>query len=464
MNAQTGSANRAAPNADIESLYAARTPGSARLAADAATLFPSGVTHDSRYLPPHGIYVERAEGAHKWDVDGNVYVDYFGGHGALLLGHNHPEVTASVHAALERGTHFAAGHELEIRWGRAVQRLVPSAERVRFVASGTEATLMALRLARAYTERRKVVRFRGHFHGWHDHMTSGYTSHFDGSPTAGVLPAVAEEVILLDAGDRVQLHEAFADPSDIAAVVVEPTGPAFGMLPVEPEFLEELRTVTTDASALLVFDEVVTGFRVSPGGAQARFGVTPDLTPLAKILAGGLPGGALAGRRDVMDLLDFGVTAARGLERVQHPGTFNANPLSAAAGTATLEIVERGEAGATADATAARLRAALNEVLEAERVPWAVYGRFSGFNIFFNPDGRRFAPEAFEPGTCTVDELAHKPADLVRKLRLAMLAHGVDLAPWPGGHVSSVHGDAEITVTAEAFRESLRLLRREGLV
>ncbi len=175
-------------NSRIVAAYRERTPSSAALAAQAGELFPSGLTHDSRHLLPYGIYVDRARGPRKWDVDGHEYVDYFGGHGALLLGHNHPQVMAAVRAACERGTHFGASHEAEVRWGRKVTEMVPCAERVRFTASGTEATHLALRLARAFTGKRKLVRFRTHFHGWHDHMTSGVQNHFDGSATTGVLP------------------------------------------------------------------------------------------------------------------------------------------------------------------------------------------------------------------------------------------------------------------------------------
>ena len=174
-------------NSPVIAAYRAATPGSAANALRAAELFPSGITHDSRYIEPYGLYITRAQGPRKWDVDGRCYVDYFGGHGALLLGHNHPKVLAAIHAALDRGTHFGACHELEVRWAQLVCQMVPSAECVRFTSSGTEATLMALRLARAYTGRSKLLRFRGHFHGWHDHMTSGHTTHFDGTATSGVI-------------------------------------------------------------------------------------------------------------------------------------------------------------------------------------------------------------------------------------------------------------------------------------
>ena len=179
----------------IVEAYRQRTVGSAVLFEEACSLFPRRITPDTRFLWPFGIYATKAEGAHKWDVDGNEYVDYSGGHGALLLGHSHPDVCAAVDVALRGGTHFGDSHEHEVAWARVIQRMVASADRIRFTSSGTEATHMALRLARAYTGKNKIIRLQGHFHGWHDHMTSGFSSHHNGAPTRGVLSGVAESVI-----------------------------------------------------------------------------------------------------------------------------------------------------------------------------------------------------------------------------------------------------------------------------
>ena len=187
-------------NRSIVDQYVAATPGSVELTQTANSIFPSGVTHDSRFLEPHGIYVTHAEGALKWDVDGNEYVDYFGGHGALLLGHNHPVVSAAVRDAYTKGTHFGAGHENEIAWGNLVKELIPCAERVRFTSSGTEATQMAIRLCRASTGRQKVLRFKGHFHGWTDEVTTGFQSHYDGSSPVGITKGVSANAALAEAG------------------------------------------------------------------------------------------------------------------------------------------------------------------------------------------------------------------------------------------------------------------------
>jgi glutamate-1-semialdehyde 2,1-aminomutase len=450
-------------NSPIIAAYRAATPGSAADAERAGRLFPSGITHDSRYIEPYGLYIARAKGPRKWDVDGNCYVDYFGGHGALLLGHCHPKVVQAVHEQIERGTHFGASHEVEIAWAEWILKLVPSAERVRFTSSGTEATLMALRLARAFTGKSKVIRFKHHFHGWHDHMTSGFASHFDGSPTTGVLPGVAGNVVLADQNDAEGFSRILDQHDDIAAAIIEPTGAHGARLPIDPQFLTALRELTRQHGVLLIFDEVVTGFRVSPGGAQREYGITPDLTTLAKIMAGGLPGGAVTGRKEILDLLDFQVTKASDREKINHPGTFNANPLSAAAGVAALEVVGTTDACSRANHYGEKLRRRINEVFEEERVPWAAYGTFSMFHIFTNPDRVAISPTRFDPHEQPVESLAgNRQAGVVHKLRLAMMINGVDLSGSPGGLTSATHGDAELEDTVSAVRKSVQMLRQEG--
>ncbi len=452
------------PNATLTAAYEAMTPGSAALAAKARMVLPSGLAHDSRHFDPYPLYVSRALGPVKWDVDNNKYVDYFGGHGALMLGHNHPAVTRAVHEALDRGTHFGACHEPEIRWADLVIRMVPSAERVRFTSSGTEATLMALRLARAYTGRSKLVRFRGHFHGWNDHMTSGHINHFDGTATSGVVDGVSDNILLCDPNDVAGITRIFNDHTDIAAVILEPTGASFGRMPIVPGFLQVLRDLTKQAGTVLIFDEVVTGFRVSPGGVQAELGITPDLTTLAKILAGGMPGGAVAGRKDILDWLDFEVSKATGHEKIGHQGTFNANPVSAAAGIATLEILASTDACARANAYGAEVRAKMNEVLEDEGVRWAVYGTYSGLHIFTNPDGADIVPSRFDAAAFIPQIMAKPRVNLPAQVRMGMLVNGVDLNTAPSGTISAMHGEEEMAITVDAFRATIRALRREGAI
>ena len=449
-------------DSSIIAAYRSRTPRSEKMAAAARELLPSGITHDVRYAKPYGIYVDRAQGSRKWDVDGNEYVDYFGGHGALLLGHNHPRVVAATQAALTRGTHFGANHAGEVRWAQLVHEMIPSAERVRFTSSGTEATLLAVRLARAATGKPKFVRFMTQFHGWHDHMTSGHINHFDGSPTVGGVAGVAENVILLPPGDVTALRHALQSHNDIAAVILEPTGTNFGVVPIAKEFVAIVREETEKRGILLIFDEVITGFRVSPGGAQAEFGILPDLTTLAKILAGGLPGGAVCGRRDILDALDFEATQSEGREKISHPGTFNANPVSAAAGIAALEIIKSTESCRCANAAGEAVRARLNDVLAEARVPWAVYGTFSGFAFFLNPQGRDIDPLRFNALALDYRDLLSNPPALMQLLRLALLTNGVDLNNRLTGLTSAAHTADDIEATGAALEASIGMLRAEG--
>ncbi len=313
--------------------YAKEFAGSRRRYETAKQVFPDGVTHDLRALEPFPIYVDRQRGAYKWDVDGHQFIDYWSGHGAMLLGHSHPEVVAAVQKQMEKSTHAGGCHEGEIEWGRWVQKLVPSAEKVRFVGSGTEATLMALRLSRMYTGRPKVLKFIGHFHGWHDAVMPGAYAPYDAVSVPGVPAEVAAATVTIPPNNIELLERTLTSDSQIGTVILEPTGGHWGAVPIRGEFLKALRQLTAKHGQILIFDEVITGFRVAPGGAQELYGIKPDLTTLAKIVAGGLPGGCLAGRADVLDQ----ICVRPGKPKMRHPGTFNANPLSAAAGIVTLK-------------------------------------------------------------------------------------------------------------------------------
>jgi glutamate-1-semialdehyde 2,1-aminomutase len=450
-------------NSRVEAEYRARTRRSADLYAEACKVLPAGLTHDSRALLPYPIYADRAAGPRKWDVDGNEYVDYFGGHGALLLGHGHPAALDAVATQLLLGTHWGASHELEVRWAQLINRLLPCAEMVRFTGSGTEASHLALRLARAFTGRSKVIRFVGHFHGWHDGVAAGAMSHFEGGVPAGIPAGLVDQTILLPADDPARVADTLAARDDVAAVMLEPSGASWGQVPLAPGFLGELRRITREHGALLVFDEVITGFRWSRGGAQARYGITPDLCILAKIVAGGLPGGAVAGRADILNQIDPVAAKAAGREKIGHQGTFNANPLCAAAAVATLGIVEREDVCARAERTTEAIREGMRTILVEEQIPWGVYGEASAFLIFQNPGRLEIDPATFDPLTLGFKGLkgARNP-NLAYRLRIAMLANGVDIMGAPGGLVSAVHGPREVAHTLEAFRTSVRWLKAEG--
>src|SRR5438093_475037 len=288
----------------IQEEYRAKHPRSAALAERARAAIPGGITHDIRHLKPFAVYVDRAGGTRKWDVDGHEYVDYWVGHGALFLGHCPRAVVTGGQEQVARGTHVGASHELEVRWAELVNRLVPCAELTRFTMSGTEATHLAMRVARAATGRTKILKFTGHFHGWHDGAVAAVNPPYEVPMSAGIPGATLDQVVICPPND-IKSVEVALQRGDVAAVILEPAGGQSGTTPTIPGYLQELRSLTTKHGVVLIFDEVITGFRYAPGGAQAYFGVTPDLTTLAKIVAGGLPGGALCGRRELMSMLTF---------------------------------------------------------------------------------------------------------------------------------------------------------------
>lgn len=440
--------------------FEALHPTSRTLHERARGVFPSGVTHDIRAFWPWPVYVERAEGARKWDVDGNEYVDYIGGHGALLLGHNRREVIEAVRGALERGTHFGSSHDLEVEWGEQVLRMVPCGERVRFTSSGTEATMIALRLARAFTGRNRVVKLVEHFHGWHD-LAVGRVGVDEARPeSVGVPPGFYEDLTIVPAGDVDALEEALA-PRDVAAVIFEPTGAHWGTHPLDPSYLRAAREATSATGTALILDEVITGFRMAAGGASERYGVVPDLSTHAKILAGGLPGGCVTGRAEFIEMIEMREDDAawNARRRVSHQGTYNAQPPAAAAGIAALRLIEAGGEVERADAAAANLVRALNELFAERSVPGSAWAVSSMWHLNLGYD----APRPSDVEWDTAEEPRGVGAPLVQPLKQALLNRGVDLMG-TGGMVSSAHGEAEIADTVEAFAGAIEDLRAEGLL
>jgi glutamate-1-semialdehyde 2,1-aminomutase len=444
--------------------YTAAFPGSRKRFEVAKGIFPTGVTHDTRMMVPFPVYVTQAKGSKKWDVDGHELIDYFVGHGALLLGHSPDDVVKAVQEQMAKGTHHGACHDLEIEWGKLVQKLVPCAERVRFTGSGTEATLMALRLSRLATGRPKFLKFLGHFHGWHDYVTVGSDAPYDSPSVPGVPESVAANCVAVAPDDLNRVEDAFKKDADIGAVILEPTGGHWGAVPIRGEFLKGLRELCTRHNRVLIFDEVITGFRVAPGGAQQYYGVTPDLTSLAKILAGGLPGGCLAGRADILAYIE----PRPGKPKMKHPGTYNANPLSAAAGVTALNGVATGEPCRKANAAGRRLRNGLNELFEGRGWPWVAYGDFSMVRIVPGYSGER--PRT---GAGDNDGLIPYGGDLnaldgpknmkqVYAMRQAMLLGGVDLWGF-AGMTSCEHTDADVGATVRAVEAAYEMLSAEGL-
>ncbi len=440
--------------------FVAAFPKSQALHDQATTIFPSGVTHDLRYLEPFPIFIDYAQGAHKWDIDDHQFIDYWCGHGAMLLGHSHPAVVKAIQEQAARMTHAGGNHEGESTWGRWVQRLIPTAERVRFTGSGTEATLMALRLARIATGKPRTLKFAGHFHGWHDYVAPGTDPPFDGATPLGIADGVAEQTVIIPPNDPDLLEKTLANDPSIGAVILEPTGGRWGVVPIRGEFLEAVRDLTTKYEQILIFDEVITGFRVSPGGAQAYYGVYPDLTTLAKILAGGLPGGCVAGRADLLAPIEF----RPGKPKMRHPGTYNANPLSAAAGCAALEQVNLGVPCSQANSMARLLRNQLNALFKDRGWPWLAYGDFSMFRLLPDYHGPRPSndAEADDDGPLPYDNDAamidaHQPHITHHDFRQALLLQGVDM-PGFGGWLSAAHTEADIARTLTAVATAIEEL------
>jgi len=441
--------------------YDQKFAGSHKLFEESGKVFPSGLTHDARRLYPFPVYVARAQGSRKWDVDGNEIIDYVMGHGALMLGHKHPAVLAATSEQLSEGTHFGAPQEHEIEWGRRVMQLIPSAERVKFTSSGTEATMMAMRLARAYTGKSKIIKFEGHFHGWHDYATVAVSSPFD-VPTSAGIPVETRSTMYYAPASDIDAVAAFIDRGDVAAVILEPTGASMGTVPTKPGFLQALRDLTAKRGVVLIFDEVVTGFRCSPGGAQVAFNVIPDLTCLAKILAGGFPGGGVAGKYDIMQLLEFrdepGWNRGR---RIAHPGTFNANPLSSAAGAAALKVVGTGKPHEVADRLAAELRNGMNETLQKRNAPGCVYGDFSFFHLCVGKGCPSLKEVGQASGTEGSIKLLTGAGAFGNYMKQAFLTYGMDTLG-SIGLVSGVHTDEDVELTLKNFDAIIARFQKEG--
>jgi glutamate-1-semialdehyde 2,1-aminomutase len=415
-----------------------------------------GVSHEARFKGPFPKYIERAEGSRKWEVGGKEYIDYAMGSASLLLGHAHPKVVAALIEQAAKGTFYADCHPLEIEWAGLIQQLVPSAERIRFVSSGTEATMLAIRIGRAYSAKNKILRFEGHYHGWHEFVDLGMNAPYDKPTSLGILPGtLACTVVVKPEIEKVEA--ALNSDSDIGTIICEVSGANYGSVPLADGFLPELRRLADAHNAVLIFDEVITGFRWSPGGRQARDGVLPDLTSMAKIVTGGMPGGAVGGQEKFMRLLDPSVEFRGKTPGVTHKGTFNGNPLVAASGVAALSEIKTGIPNKLADAAAQRLRSGMRKVIQQHQVPGAVYGEASTFHLYLG--------EGATDGS--VAELGAEKIRGVAKTTVAAMQgglrkRGVDLMSHMSGVTSMAHSNADIDKTLEAFEETVQEMIADG--
>ncbi|MBT9432337.1 glutamate-1-semialdehyde 2,1-aminomutase [Candidatus Sodalis endolongispinus] len=423
---------------------------SARLYAEAQQLIPGGVNSPVRAFNGVGgtpLFIASADGARLTDADGNSYIDYVGSWGPMVLGHNHPAVREAVLDAVQRGLSFGAPTEIEVKMARLVTELVPSIESVRMVNSGTEATMSAIRLARGYTGRDRVIKFEGCYHGHADGLLvkAGSGALTLGQPSSPGVPAdYAKYTLTCSYNDLQSVREAFTlYPREIACVIVEPVAGNMNCVPPLPEFLPGLRALCDEFGALLIIDEVMTGFRVALGGAQAYYDVKPDLTCLGKIIGGGMPVGAFGGRREVMAAL-----APTG--PVYQAGTLSGNPVAMAAGYACLREVARPGVHQQLTQQTERLAQGLLAAAEAAGVPLVVNRVGGMFGLFFTDS----------PTVTCFQDVQACDVDCFKRFFHLMLAAGVYLAPsaFEAGFMSLVHGDGEIRQTVEAAAHSFARL------
>jgi glutamate-1-semialdehyde 2,1-aminomutase len=422
---------------DPEEVYRQTTPGSRRLHERASTVMPGGTTRTTTYFDPYPLFIDRGEGCLIWDVDGTERLDILGNYTAMILGHAHPKVVEAIREQAGRGTAFAAANAIEGELAAILCERVPSLDLVRFCNSGTEATMFALRLARAYTGRPKIARIEGGYHGTHDLAeVSGHPDVADAGPadrprsvpdSIGTPSWAVDQVVVLpynnpDAAEAILREHG----SELAGVILEPIIGAGGVIAATPEFLQRLREVTTELGILLIFDEVIS-LRVAPGGAQQLYGVTPDLTTMGKIIGGGLPVAAFGGRSEVMELLD-----PRRSPSLAQGGTYNGNPLGMAAGVAAMKELTP-DVYDDLNRKGARVKDQLSEVFDSHEVAAQVNGVGSLFAIHFTD-----VPVTDYRSKATAD------TRITRDFFLGLVNHGVLLAPRAMGALSTPMGEVEI--------------------
>lgn len=423
---------------------------SEQLFAEALQYIPGGVNSPVRAFHAVGgqpFFVNKAAGARVWDVDGNEYVDYVGTWGPAILGHAHPKIIKAVQAAAENGTSFGIPNPFEVTMARLICSLVPSVQKVRMCNSGTEATMSAIRLARGFTKRDKIIKFDGCYHGHADSLLvkAGSGALTFGHPdSAGVPAAFTQHTLVLPYNDPTAVRQAFeANAGHIAGIIIEPVPGNAGLYLPKPGYLEFLREITRAKGSLLIFDEVMTGFRLAKGGAQERFGITPDLSCFGKVIGGGLPVGAFGGRADIMDLL-------APLGPVYQAGTLSGNPLAMAAGIAALEELAAANAYTTLEKLGAILETGLKDSAKSAGVP-----------VQFNRCGSMFCAYFTTEPVHNLADAMKSDRERFKQYFHGMLEQGIYLAPsqFEAGFLSTAHTQADIEKTVAAAQKTMRQLR-----
>ena len=411
---------------------------------------PGGVNSPVRAFNGVGgdpIFIEKADGAYITDADGKRYIDYVGSWGPMIMGHNHPAVREAVHKAVDNGLSYGAPTAIEVEMAKRIKQIIPSMDKVRMVSSGTEATMSAIRLARGYTGRDKFVKFEGCYHGHSDSLLvkAGSGALTMGVPNSPGIPEdIAKHTITLQFNDIEQVKSAFAEAgNEIAAIIVEPVAGNMNCIPPVPGFLEGLREVCDQYGSVLIFDEVMTGFRVALGCAQSHYGVTPDITTLGKVIGGGMPVGAFGGKAEIMDVI-------APVGPVYQAGTLSGNPVAMAAGLATLELISQPGVHQQLAASSAKLMAGFQHAADEAGIPLSTVSVGGMFGFFFTDAGR---VTSFAQATACDTERFKQFFHL-------MLKEGVYLAPsaYEAGFISGAHGDAEIEQTIKAAQKAFAAL------
>jgi len=391
----------------------------------AKRVLPSGVSYFLRYFNPYPFYATTAKGSKIVDVDGNDYIDFWLGHYALILGHSPPEIVSAVRQQIENGTHYGICHELEITLAEQVVKMIPSAEMIRFTNSGTEAAMYATRLARTYTNREKIVKLEGGWHGGYDALHIAVSPPLDVPQSNGITTGAQEDTIVIPFNDLEEVRKKLKK-DNIAAIIIEPVLGAGGGIPADKEFLKGLRELCSETGVLLIFDEIITGFRLAPGGAQQYYGILPDITVLGKIMGGGFPIGVIASRREIMEHMDPLL-----YERPEfsfHGGTFCGNPVSATAGLTTLKLLEDGHLLNQLNRQGGKIRQQLHDIFEKGNIDVCITGVSSIFQTHFTREEVRDVRSAFQADRTKLTDY-----------HMYLIAHGVFFLPTKIGVLSRAH-------------------------
>jgi len=428
--------------------YKRTHPGSQKLHERAVKVFAAnGATHQSRILNPFRPYITHAKGSRKWDVDGNEYIDFVMGHGTLILGHSHPAIVQAVQKQMAKGVHYGENHEFEVEWAELIKSMLPMAERVEFCSCGQEANMMAIRLGRAFTGRRKLLRFGENYHGWADELAQ-----------RGCAGAVADQVNVIPFNNLNRLEEELAKKEYAVLLSEGGGGHMDGQVPIDTDFVRALSDLAHKYGTVWVLDEVVTGFRDAPGGWQSLVGVKPDLTTLGKCVGGGLPVGAVAGRADIMEALNPETPYER---RVDHPGTWNANPLLSSAGVAACKLYQGGKPQKGARQRADYLREKGNKVLKERNVNGRLYSR-TIVHFYLGPIDYEPSDDTMPPTRDIKKIMAPTAATMQSRLCLHLLQRGVATMDGEIFILSSAHTKEDIDQTIKAFGDSLDAMIAEG--